>query len=1368
MERLANVLRDALAWLADFGLATLVAFGVCGMFAFTWWMFRDVCRRYSRKFVVIALPVCIAAAIFADKRSGTGTTGDPPVGDGGGSAAMQGEAMSPLPEDEGITNLCFTAISCYTNTLEENVISLDLAWPENFFDAGTTIDILSTTSLVDSAWGWLQSHVVSANETNWTMTVVATNGSCFYKTVVRDSLDDMDDPDGDGLPNVYEAAHGRNPWVDDYAAVQKLTVGPNGWFADVEDAIAASVPYSVIELDPSVMHEATNHTGMAIPQHPVMVTAPYSYAVIHATGISAFMLATNTTSRTIFRNLYVLLDAKPPRDSFQVGFWCGGNLPWSGVPASATFENIYLRMPNPGVQYRGWLFYRSSADPAMLLGCTLNAAGSTWALGIDAYGSPPLGIDGCSFIHFPPDGATGVGCGVRLRASASSDEGTDVAISRTLFDESFTNAWPIVRSDSTSPYFVTVSNCISPRAFPDVYLPDATGDVVVADAALTWSGIPYANSPSVPLGIGSLMPIADDQSVDSDGDGISDYEEVYDRNLDPFLADTDNDGVDDRDEIDDETDPTDPYSFKQTLVVSITNKVSLSYPIRVAWGYSEAGWETNGLAVFPAGHGSTSYTNASSQGATHVKAFCDLNDDGEYDAAHDILLVRPIPYGSTAQINFVFGDVDGDGVSDSQERMDGTDPYDGKNFQMTARLEFTDVDVGYGCTNHVAISMTEGGWNPSEVIVIFAGSSFWYDVATNVMQGVLFVKCLHDRNGDGLYDPDTERIRTIRLVKSSDVGHPVTVSLGDYDGDGICDSQELVDGTGPFDSKSFRMKARIDIVNNDDDIGVTNYVAVSQLTNNWNSSVIVTSFVGYAATYALDWLLTNGAVEVRCLRDFNKDGDFDPTSDILYRRSIGAYYNGKRYHLAIGDYDDDGILDSDEEAEGSDPIGATNYCFNLVATISSIFTPSNGLTVIAYLGVESNVLYGPTNQTGDSVTVDLGHLNTASREKVSFMFWEDLNGNGFRDADERRTVCTIPIEGHDMCVTNSVGLGDFDSDGDGMLDDWEVANGLSPFNAGDAVQDADGDGFCNLHEYWAGTDPADPLENGNGTALLSGGTSVDSRIAGKSPSAATSYFIGFTQNARATITNVYEANFALNENCWMYGVDLSCMSIWNDNSPWEWAEPFTLISPQHVMTASHVTPPNGTRVVFRSFAGDTYVRTLVDTKQILGVAEDDLCVGILDEPLPSDIKIARFLPKGYSSYIGNGRKLPYVRIGREKECAIEDLIFLAPTSELSRMIKIERSTNPTRNLYQRPPVAMDSGHPIFLLFDNELAFLCPTRGYYKSEPGATGFLCTKFIRLTQETMDFLSDTTGRSRCPVQMYDLSSFQHLDKSRTGGLE
>jgi hypothetical protein len=48
-----------------------------------------------------------------------------------------------------------------------------------------------------------------------------------------------------------------------------------------------------------------------------------------------------------------------------------------------------------------------------------------------------------------------------------------------------------------------------------------------------------------------------------------------------------------------------------------------------------------------------------------------------------------------------------------------------------------------------------------------------------------------------------------------------------------------------------------------------------------------------------------------------------------------------------------------------------------------------------------------------------------------------------------------------------------DSDGDGLPDSWETANGLDPRNPADAALDTDGDGLTNLAEYRAGTDPRD-------------------------------------------------------------------------------------------------------------------------------------------------------------------------------------------------------------------------------------------------------------------------------------------------------
>lgn len=218
------------------------------------------------------------------------------------------------------------------------------------------------------------------------------------------------------------------------------------------------------------------------------------------------------------------------------------------------------------------------------------------------------------------------------------------------------------------------------------------------------------------------------------------------------------------------------------MTVTVTNTVSLAHAIYAAWGFSPTGWETNGLATFPLGFGETTYTNASSQGATHVKAFCDLNGNGEYDAGNDILLVRTIPYGGSAKVDFKFGDVDGDGFSDALERNEGTDPFDAGSYCFNLSQTYTGVFQTTNALTFAAYFGTNRVYGPCVAEGNVWTNDFGHRVATSGEKASVSV--WDDANQNGEYDVGETSNRYVIAVTGHDMVVTNTLSYGNFDRNG--------------------------------------------------------------------------------------------------------------------------------------------------------------------------------------------------------------------------------------------------------------------------------------------------------------------------------------------------------------------------------------------------------------------------------------------------------------------------------------------------------------------------------------------------------------------------------------------------------
>jgi hypothetical protein len=173
------------------------------------------------------------------------------------------------------------------------------------------------------------------------------------------------------------------------------------------------------------------------------------------------------------------------------------------------------------------------------------------------------------------------------------------------------------------------------------------------------------------------------------------------------------------------------------------------------------------------------------------------------------------------------------------------------------------------------------------------------------------------------------------------------------------------------------------------------------------------------------------------------------------------------------------------------PLGGNYLTDNLNSKTKQLIAPltfiggSGASRWLAFIADNNAAVPGHVNFALSSNGENLGLYTAAGYQLDAITFGPqalNLSEGSFPDGTAAvRTL--LPTFGTPNAVPNP------DTDGDGLPDAWETANGLNPGLADDAAHDSDGDGMTNLAEYAADTNPQDSGSRLSAT-VATGETSV--------------------------------------------------------------------------------------------------------------------------------------------------------------------------------------------------------------------------------------------------------------------------------------
>jgi len=186
--------------------------------------------------------------------------------------------------------------------------------------------------------------------------------------------------------------------------------------------------------------------------------------------------------------------------------------------------------------------------------------------------------------------------------------------------------------------------------------------------------------------------------------------------------------------------------------------------------------------------------------------------------------------------------------------------------------------------------------------------------------------------------------------------------------------------------------------------------------------------------------------------------------------------------------------------------------------------------------------------------------------------------------------------------------------------------------------------------------------------------------------------------------------YTRNTSNWAYSKvqAMTAISPWNSDSVFQKAG--ILVSPRHVLFATHYRPADGSTIRFVQADNTVVTRTLSGVIELptTGAYYPDITIAKLDSDVPAGISFAKVLPSGFQTKLPASlqpERIPCAATDQEEKLLVVDVAYIPHENVITEYCAMQFPTSAIRQGFNEGLVGGDSGNPAFWFIGSDLVLL---------------------------------------------------------------